>query len=89
MDRDMWDGGERGETLRGWFQKNAKAQERELWNGERTGFLVPNPNRTVPGPDVMQVKHYESRLLNRTPYNAYDKGPAGEYFSMPPPQDDY
>jgi len=41
MDRDMWDGGSRGETLRGWFQKHAEQRGMEVWNPEKTKYVVP------------------------------------------------
>jgi len=81
MDRDMWAGGERGETLRGWFQKEAESRERELWSGEGTGFLVPSMQRSK-SVDVMQVTRYESRIKNRSLY-AVPAEPAGQYFSLP------
>jgi hypothetical protein len=82
MDRDMWDGGERGETLRGWFQKNAEVRDRVIHDNEKTGYLVPSMNRSQSCSDVMQVRHYESRILNRSPYTIPAE-PAGQYFSLP------
>ncbi|GMI08358.1 hypothetical protein TrLO_g6499 [Triparma laevis f. longispina] len=82
MDRDMWDGGSRGETLRGWFQKFAEIKPRTIWQPEQTSYLVKNSERVAPSPNVMQVKHYESRILNRSPYNVPEH-PAGQYFSLP------
>ncbi|GMI33179.1 hypothetical protein TrCOL_g6019 [Triparma columacea] len=81
MDRDMWDGGARGETLRGWFQKNAAQREMEHWSPQKTGYVVPNTSYQ-PKPDVMKVDHYKSRILNRSPYSV-PKEPAGKYFSLP------
>ena len=80
MDRDMWDGGARGETLRGWFQKNAAQREIEHWSPQKTGYVVPNAAHQ-PKADVMQVDHYKSRILNRSPYSVPAE-PAGKYFSL-------
>jgi len=85
MDRDMWDGGERGETLRGWFQKGSTNSEREIWNAENSGFLVPNQARTGPTTYAMEVRHYDSQILIRSPYTV-PVNPAGSYFSMPTPR---
>ncbi len=77
MDRDMWDGGARGEKLRGWFQKGAgPPRERTLWNAEGEGYLVQNAQRGPPTPDVYTHQYYESRILNRSPYTVPDQ-PAG------------
>mmetsp|Transcript_3328 Transcript_3328/g.6772 ORF Transcript_3328/g.6772 Transcript_3328/m.6772 type:complete len:185 (-) Transcript_3328:32-586(-) len=86
MDRDMWDGGARGEKLRGWFQKNAAQRKMELWNAQDSGYVVKN-TAYQPKSDVMQVDHYKSRILNRSPYTV-PAHPAGQYFSLPGNGDD-
>ena len=63
MDRDMWDGGSRGETLRGWFQKFAEARGREIWNAQNEGYLVPSGYQKPP--QMEKINHYQSRILNR------------------------
>ena len=86
MDRDMWDGGSRGETLRGWFQKHAEQRGMEEWNPEKTKYVVPNNSAGVAASrtkaDVLVVDHYRSKILNRSPYTVPDRA-AGEYYSVP------
>jgi len=53
----------------------------EHWNAQDVGYLVQN-NSYQPKANVMQVDHYESRILNRSPYTVPAQS-AGTYFSLP------
>ena len=78
----MWDGGERGEVLRGWFLQNAPEIEvRELYNPEKEGFLVRNPHPRSQNPQVYKVEHPEFSLSNPRKYSVPAKaaGFPGEY----------
>ena len=83
MDRNMWEGGERGNKLRYWFQKDADKTWRppETFDAERERYVVPNPN---PRQDTYreEFKPYVSKIINRTPYSVPAVG-AGEFASFP------
>ena len=85
MDKDMWDGGERGEVLRGWFLQNAPevrlGEKIESYDAEKEGFLVRNEARRVEEPQVMRVDHNRYTLTNPRAYSVPDKaaGFPGEF----------
>ena len=64
--RDMWDGGARGETLRGWFQKMAEVRPRELWNAEKAGYLVSSGFSEKPQVQSIEVSYSEEHKSLRT-----------------------
>ena len=80
MDKDLWDGGERGEVLRGWFLSQAPKltghEKIKSYNAEKSGFLVKNMNRREPTPDVYEVDHNRYTLTNPRAYSI-PENPAG------------
>ena len=92
MDKTLWGGGTRGETMRGWFQDQkdpefsgtgilpAKSQQFQF-NPMESGLLQTNTNLR-PAVDPGPKEAYKSRILNMSPYTV-PMVPAGEYFSMP------
>jgi len=77
MDKNLWEGGEKGEVLRGWFLQHATNIQMDHYDPEKSGFLVKRSTPMPPStPNVYTLDPNRDTLGNRRQYAIPDL-PAG------------